>query len=83
MVLYDFRLFFDKISPFFHQNDPDLHKKNAQKHKLFCKFGPKNIKIARLKNTPARPRADFDFLCTEFAKYFVVLRIFDVVSGSL
>jgi hypothetical protein len=77
MVLYDFRLFSTKSLHFFIKTTP-IPIKNPQKHKIFCKFGPKNIKIARLKKPPP---PDFDVFWTEFAKYFVFLGIFDCGLG--
>jgi hypothetical protein len=79
---YDLLDFFDKISPFFHPNDPDPHQKSPKNTKYFANSVQKNIKIARLKNTPPRQPADFDVFWTEFAKYFVFWGIFDVISGS-
>jgi hypothetical protein len=77
-----FATFLTKSLQFFIKTTP-IPIKNPQKHKIFCKFGPKNIKIARTQHPlPARPPPDFDVFWTEFAKYFVFLGIFDVVSGS-
>jgi hypothetical protein len=77
MVLYDFRLFYDKICPVFHKNDPDPHQKSPKTQNIL-QIRPKNHQ-----NRPTQkpPPPDFDDFWVEFAKYFVFLGIFDGDRG--
>jgi hypothetical protein len=77
MVLSDFRLFFTKICPFFHKNDPDPNQKSP-KTQIILQIRPKNHQ-----NREGRGfwSAGFDDFWVEFAKYFVFLGIFDGDRG--
>jgi hypothetical protein len=74
MVLSDFRLFWSS-------KRAGDHVKNPQKHQIFCKFGPKSIKIGRRAGGGVFESGDFLCFWAEFAKYFVFWGIFDGDQG--